>query len=37
MFIKGSLQKKKCNIFTLGGSGSVFITLFFSKTWSKMA
>ena len=35
---QGSLQKKKCNIFYIwGGSGPVFVTLFFSKTWSKMA
>ena len=35
---KGSIQKKKCNIFYIGGgSGPFFVTLFFSKTWSKMA
>ena len=39
IFIKGSLQKKSVTFFTFGGgSGPVFVTLFFlSKTWSKMA
>ena len=35
-----AFKKKKCNIFYIGGGGSgpVFVTLFFSsKTWSKMA
>ena len=37
---KGSLQKKMLHFLHWGwggGSGPVFVTLFFSKTWSKMA
>ena len=30
-------EKKSVKFFKLGGSGLVFVTLFFSETWSKMA
>ena len=35
--VKGSLQKKKCKIFYIGGGVRTGLRYtFFSKTWSKM-